>query len=82
MVLGPTVNKVHLNRTLIDGGSCLDMIFLETLTELGLTIDDLKPSDSPFQGVIPGKVAMPLGQVTLPVTFDTRENYKTEHITF
>jgi hypothetical protein len=34
----------------------------------------------PFYGIVPGKAAMPLGQITLPVTFGTPTNYQTEFI--
>jgi hypothetical protein len=36
----------------------------------------------PFYGIVPGKAAMPLGQITLPVTFGTQANYQTEFIQF
>lgn len=35
----------------------------------------------PFSGVSPG-VTVPLGQVSLTVTFDTKDNYQTEIIMF
>lgn len=82
LVLAPTVNKVRLRRTFLDGGSCLDIIFARTLPELSLSVEDLLPSSSPFHGIIPGRSSYPLGQITLPVTFGTRENYRTERITF
>jgi hypothetical protein len=36
----------------------------------------------PFYGIVPGKAAMPLGQITLLVTFGTQANYRTEFIRF
>jgi hypothetical protein len=43
----------------------------------------LTKSTSPFYGIIPGNVVIPLGSVVLPVTFgETRENYRTEYIKF
>jgi hypothetical protein len=36
----------------------------------------------PFYGIVPGKAAMPLEQITLPVTFGTLTNYRTEFIKF
>jgi hypothetical protein len=38
--------------------------------------------DEPFYGVVPGKAAYPIGRVCLPVTFDTKENFCTEYLTF
>jgi hypothetical protein len=37
---------------------------------------------SPSTGVVPGKVAYPIGHVCLPVTFGTKENFRTEYLTF
>jgi hypothetical protein len=46
-------------------------------------IDMLTKSASPFYGIVPGIVAIPLGSVVLLVTFgETRENYRTEYIKF
>jgi hypothetical protein len=42
----------------------------------------LTPSKAPFYGIVPGNAAHPLGTVVLPVTFGTRENYRTEFIKF
>jgi hypothetical protein len=43
----------------------------------------LTKSTSPFYGIVPGNVAIPLGSVVLPVTFgETRENYRTEYNKF
>jgi hypothetical protein len=38
--------------------------------------------DEPFYGVVPGKAAYPLGRVCLLVTFGTKENFRTEYVTF
>jgi hypothetical protein len=38
--------------------------------------------DVPFYKIVPDKVAMPLGQITLSVTFGTLDNYRTEFIKF
>jgi hypothetical protein len=40
----------------------------------------LTPSKAPFNGIIPGNAATPIGSVTLPVTFGTKENYCMEYI--
>jgi hypothetical protein len=36
----------------------------------------------PTNGVVPGKAAYPIGRVCLPVTFGTKENFRTEYLTF
>ena len=42
----------------------------------------ITPTSTPFYGIVPGKAAMPLGQITLPFTFRTPSNYHTEFIKF
>jgi hypothetical protein len=34
--------------------------------------------DEPFNRVVPGKAAYPIGRVCLSVTFGTKENFRTE----
>jgi hypothetical protein len=77
------VAEVRLTKVLIDGGSGLNLIFASTLRKMGLDLTDmLVPSKSPFYGIVPGNAVHPLGTVLLPVTFGTRENYRTEFIEF
>jgi hypothetical protein len=79
LVLDPVVAEVKLTKVLIDGGSGLNLIFISTLKKMGLDFKDmLVPSKSPFYGIVPGNAAHPLGMVVLPVTFGTRENYRTD----
>jgi hypothetical protein len=83
LVLDPVVAEVRLTKVLIDGGRSLNLIFTSTLRKMGLDFTDmLVPSKSPFYGIVPGNAAHPLGTVVLPVTFGTRENYRTEFIKF
>ena len=42
----------------------------------------ITPTSTPFYGIVPGKAAMPLGQITPLVTFRTPSNYHTEFIKF
>ena len=48
---------------------------------MGLQLAEMiTPTSTPFYGIVPGKAAMPLGQITLPVTFGTPSNYRIEFI--
>jgi hypothetical protein len=83
LVLDLVVASVRLTRVLIDGGSRLSLLFASTLKTMGLDIIDmLTPSKAPFYVIVPRNSATPLGTVTLPVTFRTRENYRTKYIKF
>jgi hypothetical protein len=77
------VVEVKLTRVLINGGSGLNLIFASMLRKMGLDLTDmLIPRKSPFYSIVPGNAAHPLGTVVLPVTFGTRDNYRTEFIKF
>src|SRR5207244_6770453 len=78
----PIVRTIKLNRVLIDGGSGLNILFSKTLDDMKIPCPELNRSPAPFHGVIPGPSAVPLGQISLPVTLDTRENFWIENISF
>jgi hypothetical protein len=42
----------------------------------------LMECDEPFFGIVPCKAAYPMCRVSLPVTFDTEENFRTEYLSF
>jgi hypothetical protein len=71
-----------LHKTLIDGGSSLNIIFTETLHKMEFDFSKMTACDEPFYGVVPGKAAYPIGRVCLSVTFSTEENFRTEYLTF
>jgi hypothetical protein len=66
----------------MDGGSGLNLMYLDTFTGLGLTRDQLQSSLHPFYGVVPGKRSIPLGRVTLLVTSGDASYYNTKILAF
>jgi hypothetical protein len=36
LILGPTINKSRLSKVLIDGGSCINILFAKTFDAMGL----------------------------------------------
>ena len=72
-----------VTKVLIDGGDGLNIIFFRNAKKDGTTTrrDDYT-NEHPFYGIVLGKAVMPLGQITLPVTFGTPSNYRTEFIKF
>jgi hypothetical protein len=84
LVLKPVVAGSRLNKVLINCGSGLNALFTKTLKKMKLDITDmLTKNASPFYGIVPGNVAIPLGSVVLRVNFgEIRENYRTEYIKF
>jgi hypothetical protein len=48
LVLDPIIRNVRFEKVLIDGGSTLDILFRNALTELDIKLEDLEPYDAPF----------------------------------
>jgi hypothetical protein len=42
----------------------------------------LHRSWAPFHGIVPGAATTPVGQITLPVTFEAWENFRTENLQY
>jgi hypothetical protein len=83
LVLDETIAGMTVTRVLIDGGAGLNIIFLETLKKMGPDFAGLITLIGiPFYEIVPDKAAMPLRQITWPVTFGTQGNYQTEFIQF
>jgi hypothetical protein len=66
----------------MDGGSSLNILYAHTLRLLGIGLDQLRPSTTPFHGVALGNRVQPLGQIDLPVWFGTPSNFRKEMLTF
>ena len=66
----------------MDGGSGLNILYVDTLDAMRIPRSELCLAVSPFHGVILGAQAYPLGQIDLPVTFGNRANFHSEVLTF
>ena len=53
LVLNPTIGRVVLMKTLIDGGAGTNILFAHTLDAMGRSRRKLSPSDTPFHGIVP-----------------------------
>ena len=81
-MVDPVVGGTRLTKVLIDGGSGLNILYAETLREMGIAMSKLSESNMHFHGVIPGKKADSLGQITLDVVLGDLKNYRKEKLTF
>jgi hypothetical protein len=72
------VANTRLHHVLIDGVAGLNVISHIAFIQLQVLGSRLGPSRS-FSGVGPQPV-YPLGSITLPVTFGTEENFRTENV--
>ncbi|XP_066324184.1 uncharacterized protein [Miscanthus floridulus] len=69
LVVDPIVSTKWLTKVLMDGGSGLNIMYVETLDAMGVDRALIRPTRAPFHGIVPRKQAMPLGQIDLSVTF-------------
>jgi hypothetical protein len=82
LVVDPVIDNVRLSKVLMDGGSSLNIIYVETLELLGVDRSEVRAGAAPFHGIAPGKRILPLGQIDLPVCFGTPSNFRRETLTF
>ena len=82
LVVDPIIGNTRFSKVLMDGGSSLNIMYAHTLELMGIGLNKLRPSKSPFHGVALGKRVHPLGQVDLPVFFGTAANFRKEVLTF
>jgi hypothetical protein len=82
LVVDPVIGNARFSKVLMDGGSSLNILYAHTLRLLGIGLDQLRPSTTPFHGVALGKRVQPLGQIDLPVWFGTPDNFRKEMLTF
>jgi hypothetical protein len=82
LIVDLLVRTTRLTKALMDGASSLNLMYLDTVRGLGLTQYQLQSNPHLFYGLVLGKQSVPLGQVTLPVTFRDASIYSTETITF
>jgi hypothetical protein len=61
LVVEPIISKTCLSQVLMDGGSDLNLLYVETYDAIGLSREAIRPSGAPFHEVIPGLQAVPLG---------------------
>src|SRR4051812_49798251 len=55
------------SRVLVDGGSTINILYLDTLIKLGLTEKDLERSRTTFHGIVPRLSCTPMGRIRLDV---------------
>jgi hypothetical protein len=82
LIVNPLVKMTRLTKALMDLGSDLNLMYLDTFEGPGLTNDQLQSSPHPFYRVVPGKQSVPLGWLTLSVNFRDASNYRTEMLVF
>jgi hypothetical protein len=61
LVIEAIVEGALLPQTLIDGGSRLNVIFVDTLKKMVFNFKRMMECNEPFFGIVPGMAAYPMG---------------------
>jgi len=59
-MIDPIIGTKRLTKLLMDGGSGLNIMYVETLNAMGIDRSLVRSIGAPFHGIMPGKHAMPL----------------------
>ena len=60
-MVDPIIAMKQLTKVLMDGGSDLNIMYVEMLDAMGIDRSRVRPTEAPFHGIMPRKQAMPLG---------------------
>ncbi|XP_066373399.1 uncharacterized protein [Miscanthus floridulus] len=82
LVVDLIIGMQWLSKVLMDEDSSLNIMYAKTLNAMGISRSCILLTRAPFHGVVPGKQAISLGQIDLPVTFGDPSNYRTKTLTF
>jgi hypothetical protein len=82
LVVDPVIGNIRLTKVLMDGGSSLNIIYVETLGLLQIDLSSIRAGAAPSHGIIPGKRVQPLRQLDLSVCFGTPSNFRKETLKF
>ena len=82
MVLDPIIDRYHLTRVLMDGGSSLNLIYQDTIRKMGIDPTRISQRNTTCKGVIPGPEARCTGSLVLEVVFGSPDNFRSEELTF
>jgi hypothetical protein len=55
LVVNLVIGNAWFSKVLMDGGSSLNILYTHTLRLMGIGLDQLRPSTTPFHGVALGK---------------------------
>lgn len=80
LVVSPTIQNFKVAKMLVDGRAGLNLLSAGILSKLQISPSRLLPTGA-FQGAGHGLIR-PLGRITLPVTFGSIDNFRTEDIEF
>jgi hypothetical protein len=69
LAVAPLFRPKRIHKVLMDGGRWINVLYVLTLDDISISRSKLRPSTTPFHGVVPRMEALPIGQIDLHVTF-------------
>jgi hypothetical protein len=81
MVITAHIDKWEVMRVLVDNGSQEEILFLSTFQQMGFDRKQLKEAPKPLYDFGERKIES-IGSVSIPVSFGSLHNARTENITF
>jgi hypothetical protein len=82
MVLKAQIGGYDVGRVFMDAGSGINLIYARTLKAMCISLENLKPTDCSFHGIVPGGANYPLGKIELDIFFGKSSNYHREKLEF
>jgi hypothetical protein len=82
LVLKAQIGGFTSKKVFMDGGSSLNLIYVDMLRKFKIPMDKLLPMGTSFHGIIPGKLTYPLGAIYLDIIFGTPANFRKGKIEF
>ncbi|KAI5000376.1 hypothetical protein ZWY2020_004965 [Hordeum vulgare] len=83
LVLDPTFASKRLtcrfSLVLVDGGSNINILYLDTLLKLGLNEMAVLPTSTVFHGIVPGQSCSPIGKIQLDVRFGNKAHFSSPY---
>jgi hypothetical protein len=81
MVITTHINKWDVIRIIIDNGHQAEILFLSAFDHMGLDKNQVRETTKPLYG-FEGKKVLPIGFISLLVSFGGRQNMQAEQVTF
>jgi hypothetical protein len=82
MLLKARIGGYDIGRVFMNTGSGINLIYARTLKAMSISLENLKPIDCSFHGIVPGSTNHPLRKIKLDVCFGDSGNYRREKLEF
>ena len=82
LVLEAQIGGYDLSRVFMDGGSGINIIYVDTLKHMNIPTSNLKQSENSFHDIVPEKAVRPEGTIALDVIFGECSHYRKERLDF